>query len=222
MEDASGAAGDPVSLAVGGGHDPHDMGPDRRRDRAVALGVAESHHLAGRGDEPVPGAVGSRGSGHDRVRSHLAPGTALVEGIPERVDAAVGADQPVTLAVRGGDQGDDGRDEVGAERGAVIGGPAQRLHLAVGLGEVVGELGRHGGLRACGRLRGSERRARGALGNWPRRDGAEPRRGAGIASAEERTGAEPEPERDRDNGDHGKTARPAPATHDRCHCHGTS
>ena len=95
--------------------------------------------MAGRGHEPVPAAVGSRRGGHDGVRPHLAAGTALVAGVPEPVDAAVGADKPITLAVRSGDEGDDGSDQVLAESRAVVCGSPERCHLAIGLGEVVGE-----------------------------------------------------------------------------------
>jgi len=46
VEDCSGAGGDPISLAVGGGHYRDGAGPHRFRDRAVVICVTEGHHLA--------------------------------------------------------------------------------------------------------------------------------------------------------------------------------
>ncbi len=101
--------------------------------------------MARGGDEPVAVAVGRYRGRDDRVRPHLAPGTALVAGVAERVDAAVGTDQPVPLVVRGGDYGDDGSGQLPAEDRAEVGGPPDRDHLAVGLSEVVGKVMGHDG-----------------------------------------------------------------------------
>jgi len=55
--------------------------------------------MAARSDKPVPATVGRRRCADDRVLSQPAADTALVAA-SRRVHAGVGADQPVTLAIR--------------------------------------------------------------------------------------------------------------------------
>lgn len=217
VEYPSGAARDPVPPAVARGDNPHGMGPQRGSDRAVALRIAEGHHLAGGGDEPVPSAVRSRRGGHHRVRQQSAPGATLVAGVAEGVHARVRADQPVALVIGGGHQCDDGSDEVGAEHRAVVGGAADWFDHAVCLGQVVGELRRRSRLRAHARPTCSDHSARGTLGGLSRLGWVGLSRASGAARAH-RSAAEPQRERDRDDRDQPGSARAAPATHDRCHC----
>ena len=77
---------------------------------AQGLGVAEGVHTPVPGRQPVALAASSRGDAHDAVVEGPAH-RAVVVGVPDGHDLALGGDQPVALGVRGGGHAGHGRSE---------------------------------------------------------------------------------------------------------------